>query len=348
MKTEPFYNLYSKFADKTLVNAAQIDCTYRCNLDCRHCCQSKNTSGELAAGDIKRILLELKQNNCLEINFSGGEPLLRKDFPEIIRFASDLDFRVRILTNGTLIDKAYAQKLSKINIYFVQISLYGIKKETHDFTTRAKGSFERTLQAITLLDNYGIRFRIAFLVMKHNFFEAQIFKKIAKKKKWSVTFEHVVMPTADRGLFPLQYRITDEQASLALEDIKVRRQFISKAPRKRNGIFRAGEFIAYIAPDGEVYPNCSLRLPCGNLKSRSFADVWQNSKTLNRLRDFKIEDSQCSSCEFLSRCLSSPAWGLLKEKELTGPFNEACRFTRLAIAKEEEFKKRRFEYEKGK
>lgn len=347
MKTASFLNLYSKFADSS-VNTIHFDCTYRCNLNCRHCYQIKDVSCELATADIKRILSELKQNNCFEVNFSGGEPFLRDDFLEIVQFAADLDFKVCILTNATLIDRSSVEKLSKLSKCLIQPSLYGIKADTHDFFTRVKGSFDKTIRAISLLEKHGIKFNIAFLVMKHNFFEAQIFKNIAKKKKWNAIFEHIIMPTADRKLFPLEYRITDEQASLVLDDKLIRQQFIRPTAGRHAGIFIVGKYMAYIAPDGEVYPNCSLRLPCGNLKERSFSDVWHNSKVLNRLRERRIEEFECFTCSFFDRCLSGPPWIFMEEGELTQATKEACRFTRLAIAKENKLKKRRFGHEKGK
>ncbi len=348
MNTAPYYNLYSKFADKGLINCVHMDCTYRCNLNCRHCYQIKDIKEELKTRDIKRILLQLKKLRCFEVNFSGGEPFLRDDFFEILIFATGLGFRVRVLTNGTLLDRDCVKKLSKINIAFVKLSLYGLKEETHDFTTRVKGSFNRTLKAVGLLEEFGIKFRIAFLVMKHNFFEAQIFKRIAKKKKWDVVFDHVIMPTADRKLFPLRYRITDEQASLALEDADTRKQFIREKSVKPAGRWVAGKFLAYIAPDGEVYSNCALRIPCGNLKFSSFSDIWHNSEALNRLRKLTVKDFECSACKFFSRCMSVPPLFLLEEEALTESPKELCRFTKLAIAKEKEYEKRRFGHEEGK
>ena len=317
-------------------------------MNCRHCYQIKDTSTELSTQDIKKALLELRRNNCFEVNFSGGEPFLRKDFLEIVRFAVDLDFKICILTNATLIDRSCVDKLSKFNKCLIQPSLYGIRADTHDFSTRVKGSFDKTIEAIALLDEYGIKFNIAFLVMRHNFFEAQIFKNIAKKKRWTVIFEHIITPTADKKNFPLQYRITDEQAKLALDDKNIRKQFIRGKSNEGGGIFIVGKYMAYIAPDGEVYPNFSLRLPCGNLKSRSFTDIWHNSEALRRLRDRNIEEFECSSCRFFDRCLSGPPWIFMEETRLTQATKECCRFTKLAIDKEEEAKKRRFSHEKGK
>jgi Predicted Fe-S oxidoreductases len=108
--------------------------TRRCNLKCIHCysnSQNIHYSDELNTNEGKELISDLASFGCPVILFSGGEPLMRKDLPELIRFAVDKGVRVVISTNGTLITKNMASIFGKIGLSYIGVSLDGMEK-IHD------------------------------------------------------------------------------------------------------------------------------------------------------------------------------------------------------------------------
>ena len=91
--------------------------TNRCNTKCRHCYAgyfSRDTSRELSTQEVKRLIQDLKDNGCLRISFSGGEPLLRQDITELIEYAQTLGLSVTLNSNGILVPK-YLTALKKLD-----------------------------------------------------------------------------------------------------------------------------------------------------------------------------------------------------------------------------------------
>ena len=88
--------------------SAQIDLTYRCNERCVHCYLDHDDHGEMTTGELKTLLDQLASAGVLFLTLSGGEILLRKDFFEVLQYARELSFCVKLKTNAILIREAEA------------------------------------------------------------------------------------------------------------------------------------------------------------------------------------------------------------------------------------------------
>ncbi len=121
--------------------------TRLCNLRCKHCYENASpeadTSEELSTEEAKQFIDEFKETGGVAIAFSGGEPLMRDDFFEVAEYAKNQDLFVSIASNGTLITKETAERLSKI-IDYAEISLDGFE-ETHDKFRGVKGSWKKVM-----------------------------------------------------------------------------------------------------------------------------------------------------------------------------------------------------------
>ncbi|MHA1595231.1 MAG: radical SAM protein [Candidatus Baldrarchaeia archaeon] len=124
--------------------------TQMCNLRCKHCYASagKPHPNELNTEEAKNVVKELADTGVTIIAFSGGEPLIRKDFFEVAQLAHDYGIFTAVATNGTLITEEVAKKLKDIGIGYVQISLDGATPETHDSFRGLKGVYEKVIRAI--------------------------------------------------------------------------------------------------------------------------------------------------------------------------------------------------------
>lgn len=108
--------------------------THMCNLKCKHCYQDaqKALSNELTTEESKKLIEELSDAGVALIAFSGGEPLMRKDFFEVVAHAHKHDLYVSLASNGTLITPDVAQNLMSAGIDYVEVSIDGKNAANHD------------------------------------------------------------------------------------------------------------------------------------------------------------------------------------------------------------------------
>ena len=142
----------------------------RCNLACRHCYSiSANIdfAGELSTQEVFSVLYDLKTFRVPALILSGGEPLLRKDIFEIAERAKSMDFYTALSTNGTLIDLPLAMRIRDAGFDYVGISLDGLQ-DTHDWFRRKKGAYQRSLQALRLLRDLGVKVGVRFTLTRDN------------------------------------------------------------------------------------------------------------------------------------------------------------------------------------
>jgi radical SAM protein with 4Fe4S-binding SPASM domain len=133
--------------------------TSKCNLKCSFCsavASDKKIDDELSIIEIENIFKELDDLEVMRVSIEGGEPFLRKDILDIMEIADQHDFEYYINTNGTLIDKKLAKKISQTNVSKLCISIDGPNKHIHDKSRGVKDSFLKTTKAISYLKNENV------------------------------------------------------------------------------------------------------------------------------------------------------------------------------------------------
>ncbi|MFZ5805662.1 MAG: radical SAM protein [Verrucomicrobiota bacterium] len=141
--------------------------TRQCNLKCIHCysdSEARKYPGELTWEEIQNVLRDLAQFGIPHLLLSGGEPLMHPRFWDIATLAKKLNLRLTLSTNGTLIDRAIAEKIKSTGFGYVGISLDGIG-ETHDRFRKTQGAFERAVRAFehckTVEQKVGLRLTLS-------------------------------------------------------------------------------------------------------------------------------------------------------------------------------------------
>ncbi len=144
--------------------------TQRCNLKCIHCyAHAKNTffDNELTTEQGKRLIDDLADFGSPVMLFSGGEPLVRKDLPQLAAYAVEKGMRAVISTNGTLITPETARNLKEIGLSYVGISLDGME-EINDRFRGVNGAFHSALEGIKNSQAAGIKVGLRFTINKFN------------------------------------------------------------------------------------------------------------------------------------------------------------------------------------
>jgi heme d1 biosynthesis radical SAM protein NirJ len=142
----------------------------RCNLACVHCYSISadiDFPGELSTAEVFSVLDDLKGFRVPALILSGGEPLLRPDLFEIAARAKSLGLHTALSTNGTLIDAPMAARVHAAGFDYVGISLDGLGA-THDRFRKMKGAFDRSLAALRMLRDLGVKVGVRFTLTSDN------------------------------------------------------------------------------------------------------------------------------------------------------------------------------------
>jgi MoaA/NifB/PqqE/SkfB family radical SAM enzyme len=195
---------FSKLLNKPLVGPhwIYISLTNKCPLDCRMCgVKYLNKNMELTTGQLKKIIREIKQyrgEQC--ILFTGGEPFLRKDIFELIKYSCSLGLPTEVVSNGQLINDKLAERIVKSGLQNIAISLDGATAETYESVRMVPGSFEKAKKAIMLLaqkkqenKGHGPQISAWTTMMKQNIPELYEIMLLAKKLGAEVIVYHPVI-----------------------------------------------------------------------------------------------------------------------------------------------------------
>jgi MoaA/NifB/PqqE/SkfB family radical SAM enzyme len=150
---------------------ASIDLTYRCNNRCRHCwlrlpADAYVKRKELTTDEIRRIADEARTLGVRDWTISGGEPMLRHDFVDILEYLTRQTRSYTLKTNGTLITPNIARLLKRPGETW--ISVYGATAEVYDRVVGTSGRFEQLMRGIALLNEAGARYVIQLFPMREN------------------------------------------------------------------------------------------------------------------------------------------------------------------------------------
>ncbi len=168
-----------------------IELTERCNNDCLHCCINLPANDEVArkremtTKQVKDILKQAVDLGCMQVRFTGGEPLLRNDFEELYLFARRSGLKVLLFTNGRLITSRLAELFARIPpLEPIEITVYGRRRESYEAVTRAIGSFEQFQRGVDLLLESSVPFIVKAALLPQNSNDMDEFEAWAKKIPW--------------------------------------------------------------------------------------------------------------------------------------------------------------------
>ncbi len=182
-----------------------IETTYRCNLDCVHCYVNEpagsreETERELSLERLKGLVDEIVAEGTLFVLFTGGEVLVRPDFPELYLYARSQGLLVTIFTNGTMITDRIADLFAEHRPDKIEISLYGMTKETYDRVTRVPGSFEKCLAGIRRLVERGVPLTLKTMALTWNHHEIEAMEAYARSLGLVFRFDSSLNPRVDCG-----------------------------------------------------------------------------------------------------------------------------------------------------
>jgi mycofactocin radical SAM maturase len=157
--------------------------TYACNLACVHCLSSsgRRDPRELSTEECKAVIDELQRMQVFYVNIGGGEPTVRRDFWELVDYATAHDVGVNFSTNGSRIPPEIAARLAASDYVDVQVSLDGATADVND-RVRGPGSYATAVRAMEHLRDADFRgFKFSVVVTRENAGQLDAFKAIADR-----------------------------------------------------------------------------------------------------------------------------------------------------------------------
>ena len=311
--------------------SVHFDLTWRCNERCIHCYLDHDDHGEVTTAEVKGILDQLASAGTFFLILSGGEPLLRKDFFQIVEHARRLMFSVKLKTNGILIGEREAARLRELAVEVVQISVYSHRAEVHDAITKVPGSLERTLNAVRFLRDQGLKVIIAGVMMRQNMGDHKQVQKLAEELGVSFQLDPTITPKLDGDTSILDLRIPDSALPELFRDDSLvgdADEFCASGEVDTGALealpCSAGHTACYISPYADVFPCVQFPLPTGNLREQRFLDVWRGSREMQQVRDIRMSDLHtCTSCGNVASCSRCPGLAYM-EGDMRGPSSADC------------------------
>lgn len=303
--------------------------TYACNLQCVHCLSSsgRRDPRELTTEQALAVLDELKDLQVFYINIGGGEPMVRRDFFEIIEHSVSNGIGVKFSTNGAFIDKKNAERLAAMDYLDIQISLDGADAATND-PVRGPGTYEMAINAMNNLRdaNFG-EFKISVVVTRHNVSQLDDFKALADSYGAQLRITRLrpsgrgadtwndLHPTNDQQREVYDWLMKHGEKVLT-GDSFFHLNALGPALPGLN-MCGAGRVVCLIDPIGDVYA-CPFvihdQFKAGNvLDDGGFTQVWRQSALFTELREPQSAGA-CASCGSYDACQG----GCMAAKFFTG------------------------------
>ncbi|MBM4348854.1 MAG: radical SAM protein, partial [Deltaproteobacteria bacterium] len=244
---------------KPLLNQMDIELTERCNNNCIHCCinlkesDADALSSEMDTDFVKRILTQAATLGCLAVRFTGGEPLLRDDLPDLYLFARRLGMEVILFTNARLITTELAELLSKVHPRrVVEVSVYGMNPDSYDRVAGHAGAFFEFRRGVDLLLRYKVPFivkgpHLRFLKGDQETFEA-----------WAATIPSMDKKPLYSMNFDLRYRRDDPVKNACITRLRATPEEVAAA-LSSNSLYlkEMAQFCGrFMGPSGDQLFNC--------------------------------------------------------------------------------------------
>jgi MoaA/NifB/PqqE/SkfB family radical SAM enzyme len=324
----------------------EIDLTYRCNNNCRHCwiripAGAEEKTKEFSFEEMRRIVDEARGMGCRKWEISGGEPMLRPDFAEIFKFITDKSVSYSLNTNGTLITPKIARLMKRKGTKMV--ALYGATARIHDHITRNPGSFEATMRGFAYLKEARAGFIVQIIPMRDNYHQfkgmVDLARSLSKDYRIGATFLFL-SACGDR-------RINREIISQRLSPGEVVKLDNPDLPYEEWVNKEQGETCRHINRDDRLFATCTsdmqkfhidsygrMGLCCFikdpalrcDLRKVDFKESWEKiiPSLMNKIRGEKEYLENCDSCELTKNCFWCPAYGYLEHRRFSAKVDYLC------------------------
>lgn len=313
----------SDFLDALSARAAQarrpegvtFELTYGCNLRCLHCYNPTHRAlpHELTTAEICGLLGQIAELGVLTVTFTGGEPSLRPDIGDILRYARRRGLVVHLLTNATRVTASFVTLLREVGAARVYVSIYGATEATYERMTGVGGSYQQFQRGLACLAEATLPVIVRMPVTTVNRHEIHACRRWVESfgMKFQYCLEIMTSMTGDPS--PLQYRLSPE------EKVRIDREMLAgwgsapveEACASLDAFIECacGRTRFAVTPYGEMNLCTAFPIPRYDLRTGTIREGWEILKrTVDEARP--SDRYACPTCEVRSHCRQgrSDAW----------------------------------------
>ncbi len=296
--------------------AMLAEITHRCPLQCPYCSnpiELERSSKEMGTEDWRRAIREAADLGCMQVHFSGGEPTVRQDLELLIAEATAVGLYTNLITSGVLLDEPRLKRLVEAGLEHVQLSFQAAEAPDADRIGGFSGSQAKKLEAAAMVRAAGLPLTANFVVHRQNIAQIEAMLDLAvaigahrveianvQYYGWALKNRAALMPSHE------QLDLMTEQVAAARDRLKgvtvidyVIPDYYARRPKACMGGW--GQRFLNISPTGNVLPCHAAESITGlefdNVRQRSLADIWANSKAFNLYRGTDWMPDPCRSCD---------------------------------------------------
>jgi radical SAM protein with 4Fe4S-binding SPASM domain len=281
---------------------------------------------------------------CPTLALTGGEPLLRKDIVDLVKYATSKNIKTRIQSNGQLLTEEMADKLKGAGILSYGIGLDGANEEINDKIRNKKGALKKAIRAIKILKERGIKVHVEFTVTKLNLNELKSTLDMLESLGVDTFLARAAIFTGRAKANNSIFRLSPNEYRKFLEEIsrerKTRKMILNcqdplyhlvdkelvKEMQKHGNIYSgniisgctAGINMIHIHSNGDIGICTFLNTILGNIFKKSLVNIWNNRNKIpeiNQLINRKYE-GKCKTCSDRFICGGCRARALLIKNNL--------------------------------
>ncbi|MDP2561573.1 pyrroloquinoline quinone biosynthesis protein PqqE [Psychrobium sp. 1_MG-2023] len=306
--------------DSTLVNAGPpfwllAELTYDCPLHCPYCSNPTDMGDrkdEIDTQAWRDVMTQARKMGAVQLGFSGGEPLLRKDLEELVAHGRQLGFYTNLITSGIGLTSKRIAKLKEAGLDHIQISFQGADPEVNDAIAGRGKAYQQKFEMAQQVKAQGYPMVLNFVISKQNIEQIPQILDLATE----LEADYVELATAQYYGWAYHNRdhLLPSKAALDKAEQQVNEyranqngqgpQFIFVTPdyyedRPKACMNGWASTFLTVTPDGSALPCHSaklLPLEFPNVKDKTIEEIWQQDFSFNRFRGDSWMKEPCSSC----------------------------------------------------
>jgi radical SAM protein with 4Fe4S-binding SPASM domain len=351
--------LWKRMREKAAPSTFDLEITARCNNNCRHCYinlpagDGKAAARELSMAEISALADEACSLGALWCLVTGGEPLLRPDFPEIYADLKKKGLLVSVFTNAALVTKEHVALFKRLPPHLLEVTVYGVTGDTYEGVTRTPGSFRAFERGLSLLLENGLAVRLKAMALRSNVHELAAIRDFCRaRSRDRFRFDPQLHLRYDRNparnaeilaerLTAGEIALLEREDSERFESIREHcevyiRPELAKIRSRRLFYCAAGQGSFTIGHDGMFrlcgslwHPDCLYDLRRGSL-TEALKTFVPKVRKMSSNRNLYLKN--CRSCPLMNLCLWCPAHAYLESGELDRPVEAFCRAAKARAA----------------
>lgn len=307
------------FNGKPQLTNIHIEIISKCNERCVHCyIPHEEKKNQIDSNLFYNILEQCRELKLLHITISGGEPMLHESFCDFLKKCREYNFSVNVLSNLTLLNDEIIEEMKSNSLLGVQVSLYSMNPEIHDYITQTKGSFEKTKISILKLIENDVPLQISCPIIKQN---KSCFNDVvswAKENGVYASDDYVIIARYNHTTQNLNCRLSISEVEEVIKDksnndSKYLENITIEA--EKNKEFSPDDYVCSvcesticISENGNIYPCAGWQnFVVGNIKEKTISEIWNYSEEVKYLRNLRKKDFpiclKCVEREYCTMCL---------------------------------------------